>query len=102
MPENRLMINLPPEKAAGHYADFVAVWHTRECFVLDFAAMIRPPEPLVIEGGEQAVGINTEVVTRVRIPPSQVFEMMKALENQLSDWEKAQGIRPGGSDPTQQ
>jgi hypothetical protein len=31
---------------------------------------------------------DATVVSRVRIPPSQVFELMKALEQQLSAWEK--------------
>ena len=30
---------------------------------------------------------QSAVVSRVRIPPAQVFELMKALEQQLSAWE---------------
>ncbi len=31
---------------------------------------------------------RAQVVARVRIPPSQVFEVMKVLEQQLSAWER--------------
>jgi hypothetical protein len=33
------------------------------------------------------------VVARVRVPPSQVFEIMKALERQLTAWETETGRR---------
>jgi len=32
-------------------------------------------------------------VSRVRIPPDQVFELMKALEQQLTMWENETGKR---------
>ena len=94
MTEQRLQINLPPELNAGVYADFVRAWHTNDAFVLDFASLIQPPhseEP----GGP--VILDASVVSRVHIPPAQVFELMKALEQQLSNWEKEHGSRPSGS-----
>lgn len=38
--------------------------------------------------------VPTRIVSRVRIPPSQVFELMKALEQQLSAYEKEIGGSP--------
>ncbi len=38
----------------------------------------------------------TRIVSRVRIPPSQVFEIMKTLEQQLTRWENDRGQRPAG------
>jgi hypothetical protein len=35
--------------------------------------------------------VATRVVSRVRIPASQVFEIMKGLEQQLSKWERTHG-----------
>jgi hypothetical protein len=71
-------IHLPDELAEGKYADFVSVWHSRDVFVLDFAVLAQPV---------MSDQIMSRVVSRVRIPPSQVFEIMKALEQQLTAWE---------------
>ena len=71
-------IHIPDDRVEGTYADFVSVWHSRDAFVLDFAVLAQPAT---------AQGLNARVVTRVRIPPSQVFEIMKALEQQLTAWE---------------
>ena len=88
MTEQRLQINLPADHNAGVFADFVRAWHTKDAFVLDFATLIQPPHS---EG--ESVVLDAAVVARVRIPPAQVFELMKALEQQLSAWEKENGQR---------
>ena len=75
-------IHVPEEKIEGTYADFVSVWHSRDAFVLDFAVLAQPATPQQLAA---------RVVTRVRIPPSQVFEIMKALEQQLTAWENERG-----------
>jgi len=78
-------IHIPEDRLEGTYADFVSVWHSKDVFVLDFAVLSQPTTPQQL---------TSRVVSRVRIPPSQVFEIMKALEQQLSAWEKE---RDGGS-----
>ena len=75
-------IHLPDDLVEGTYADFVSVWHSRDVFVLDFAVLAQP----VVSGQ-----LVSRIVSRVRIPPSQVFEIMKALEQQLTAWEKERG-----------
>jgi hypothetical protein len=85
MPEQRIQIALPPDQLAGVFADFVRAWHTKDAFVLDFAALT---EPVQRDDDTDVLVHNAAVVARVRIPPSQVFELMKALEQQLSAWEK--------------
>jgi hypothetical protein len=80
--EQQAQIRVPEERVEGSYADFVSVWHSRDVFVLDFAVLSQPTTP------SQLVA---QVVARVRIPPSQVFEIMKALEQQLSAWERERG-----------
>ncbi|MDR2565986.1 MAG: DUF3467 domain-containing protein [Bifidobacteriaceae bacterium] len=87
--EQRIQIKLPTELETGVYADFVRAWHTNDAFVLDFAALLEPPRR---ESGQ--VVLTAVVGARVRIPPAQVFELMKALEQQLSSWEKQHGKRP--------
>ncbi|MCL1838488.1 MAG: DUF3467 domain-containing protein [Propionibacteriaceae bacterium] len=83
MPEQQLQVRIREELAGGNFADFIRAWHTDEAFVLDFAAFSEPPRM-----EDDTVIREATVVSRVRIPPSQVFELMKALEQQLSAWEK--------------
>ncbi|WP_139983701.1 DUF3467 domain-containing protein [Nocardioides litoris] len=80
-------ITVPPEHLEGHYADFASVWHNNETFILDFVSMSRPPQPTRTEEGAQVARVDAQVVTRVRIPAAQVWEVMKALQAQLGQWE---------------
>ena len=86
LPTN-LNINVPPEQLEGHYADFASVWHNNETFILDFVSMSQPPTETVDDGGTKVAQISCQVVTRVRIPAEQVWEVMKALQQQLGQWE---------------
>jgi hypothetical protein len=83
-PQQQAHIHIPEDRLEGSYADFVSVWHTKDVFVLDFAVLAQPTTP---------TQLNARVVQRVRIPPAQVFEIMKALEQQLSKWESERGGR---------
>jgi hypothetical protein len=89
----RVNIAITPEVEVGVFANFASVWHQPDCFVLDFATWIQPPR-LVEDEGQKVVNLSARVVSRVRIPPAQVFEIMKALESQLSAWERETGARP--------
>jgi len=86
MAEQRFQINIPQKLTPGVYADFIRAWHTKDAFVLDFANLVEP-----VRAEDDTMLVNATVVSRVRIPPSQVFELMKALEQQLSAWEKETG-----------
>jgi hypothetical protein len=86
-------VQMPDELVAGTYADFVAVWHSRDSFTLDFAALAGPQTVTTNEAGQSVPTGKARVVARVRIPPGQVFELMKALEKQLTQWEQATGAR---------
>ncbi len=90
----QFQVEVPEEVHAGTYADFATLWHTRDTFVLDFAAITQPAHPGQGPDGEDVAVIPTRVVARVRIPPSQVFELMRALESQLSAWESENGRGP--------
>lgn len=86
-------IDIPTEVEPGTYADFASIWHTADSFVLDFAVLKQPPKPVVADDGTRVLKVPTRVVTRVRVPPSQVFEIMKGLEKQLSMWERSHGVK---------
>lgn len=94
--EHRVEISVPPEAEVGVFAGFASVWRAQDSFVLDFATEIRPPE-MIVEDAESEVPyvhIPARVVARVRIPPGQVWELMKALEQNLSAYERERGT-PG-------
>jgi len=90
---HRVDIMTPPDQVAGVAADLVGVWHTAESFVLDFSAFADPAR-LQTEDGVDVLVQRAQVVARVRIPPSQVFEIMRALEQQLTAWEHETGRAP--------
>jgi hypothetical protein len=86
MAEQHIAVKMPKELQGGTYADFIRAWHTSDAFVLDFATFSEPPRK-----EDDKVILDAVVVSRVRIPPGQVFELMKALEQQLSAWERETG-----------
>jgi hypothetical protein len=86
----RLSVSATPDVEAGVYADFVSVWHQPHLFVLDFSVHTSPPQVVEVDG-QRLVNVPARMVTRVRIRPEQIWEIMKALEQQLSRWEKEQG-----------
>ena len=89
-----LDIDVPADKAVGCYADFVSVWHTKDVFVLDFAALVASPTHGEGPNGEPMSVAKSIITSRVRVPPGQVCEVMKALEAQLTAWEQESGARP--------
>lgn len=90
-------IEMPPKAVAGSYADFANVWHTPDVFVMDFVSLVRPPHEAEDEEGNTVTVVSGQVVQRVRIPPEQVFELAKALTQQLEFWERENGRRTGES-----
>ena len=82
-------IDLPPELIGGSYADFANVWHTPTVFVMDFLTLAQPPrEQVDADTGQRHTVVPARVVSRIRIPPEQVFELAKALTQQLEFWEQ--------------
>lgn len=96
----RFDIEMSPEIETGIWADFASLWHTSDSFVIDFAALRRPPYASTDPDTGKVTGVMpARIVARIRIPPSQVFEFMKALEQQLSMWEKETGRRTPPTQP---
>ena len=74
------------------HASFASVWRAQDSFVIDFSTEVRPPEVAEDpENGTHYVHVPARVVARVRIPPSQVWELMKSLEQNLSAYERESG-----------
>jgi hypothetical protein len=86
-PQSTLALNVPPEQEAGSYANFAGVWHDNDGFVLDFAVTTAPPQAARDEQGVDGFVVPARVVSRVRIPASQAWALMAALNTQLTAWE---------------
>ncbi|HEX6470556.1 MAG TPA: DUF3467 domain-containing protein [Streptosporangiaceae bacterium] len=94
--EHRVEIAVPAEVEVGEFASFASVWRSQDCFVLDFATEVRPPEVVQEpESGVRYVHVPARVVSRVRVPPGQIWELMKALEQNLSAYERETGRSHG-------
>ncbi len=91
MAEPILNVDVPADRVAGVHADYASVWTTPETCIIDFLAVTEPIRPLVGEDGVSRPKVNTTLVSRVRIPPTHVWELMRALEKQLSQWEATHG-----------
>lgn len=94
MPERpiELRIDVPPELEGGTYANVLNVWHTAYEFTLDFGVMQQVGEH---DDSDSALQVPVRVVSRVRIPVALLFEVLKALNTNMSGYEAAFGpIRP--------
>ena len=92
-----LQITLPPELEGGTYSNVLHVHHTAYEFTLDFGVM-RPPEQ-ARPGG--AMRVPVRVVSRIRIPVTLLFEVLKALNQNLTNYEATFGPieEPKGPQP---
>lgn len=77
-------VQVPPELETGTYANFLGVWHTGHEFTLDFA-VTQPP--IVPQDPAQPIIVPCRVATRVKIPPSMIFDIMRALNENMTRYE---------------
>lgn len=89
-PAPNLQITVPPDILAGVPVDFAGVWRTNDTLVVDFSVQSYPVQP---DSDGQPV-IQAVTVARVRVPVSQGFELMRALNTQLTAWEREHGAGP--------
>ena len=84
MAEQKLNINIAPDKANGVFANLALIAHTPTEFVLDFAQ--------IMPGLQQA-----NVVARIVVTPDQAKKILGALQNNIGQYEKKFGtIQPLG------
>jgi hypothetical protein len=91
-------IQVPPDLEGGSYANFLSVWHTGHEFTLDFS-VTQPPQ--VPENPQGAVTIPCRVVARVKIPPSLIFDMLRALNEDMTKYETVFGEIQKPEPPTE-
>jgi hypothetical protein len=92
-------IEIPDAQVVGVPADFASVWHTRESIVIDFLSVKGPDQVAEDDDGGRVLVRDLVVSSRVRMPPTHVIELMKALEAQLSAWETDTGRRQPSPPP---
>ena len=93
-----LHIEVPPELEAGTYANVLNVWHTAYEFTLDFGVMQQVGEP---EDADAPVQVPVRVVSRVRIPVTLLFEVLKALNTNMTGYESTFGSIRAPEAPTE-
>lgn len=98
MPARIGPIEIPSEWSVGAHADLATIWHTPESFVIDFLALKTPPQPVEDERGNPVAQLECVVSARVRMAPTHVFNLMQALNTELSKWEASTG-RPPHAEP---
>jgi hypothetical protein len=93
------VLNVPEDLQAGRYANIVSVWHTPHEFTLDFSVsgQVVAPEP-----GEAPI-IPCDVVARIKIAPSLIFDLLQALNTNMTRYEERFGEiqrpqEPGGQE----
>jgi len=87
-------IVVPDALEAGVYANVVSVWHTPTEFTLDFLTNCPGVVGVQMADGQVVPRPKLLAVARVKLPPAQIFELMKALERQLTAFESEQQPSP--------
>lgn len=91
----QLNVELPDSLQEGVHAEVAAVWHTRDGFTIDF---ISPTSPATTDA-EGQVHQPARVVSRVRVPVSVIFNVARAISDNVSIYEATFGtIGMGGPD----
>jgi hypothetical protein len=102
-PQPRVAFELhgDPGPGGGVYANALAVWHTPHEFTLDFMVTANPPQPAQTPEGETVIRAPHQLVARVRIPPGAVFDIIRAINENMTNYEQAFGPirRPGQDTP---
>jgi Protein of unknown function (DUF3467) len=81
----QLELRVPPDWERGAYANVASVWHTPYEFTIDFA-QTQPPEMR-----DDRLVIPSSVVARVKIPPTVVFDLIRAINENMTKYEQVFG-----------
>ena len=93
-PQPEFQAVAPPEKEAGVYSNFLGVWHSPYEFTLDFC-VTQPPQPS--EQDPERTVMPCLVVSRLKIPVTLIFDVVRALNENMTRYEETFGEirRPG-------
>lgn len=81
-PQAQIRVVVDDEIKHGEYANFLVVTHGPHDFTLDFCQLLP--------SGEQGI-VNAEVTSRVKIAPTMVAQVLRALNTNLTNYEEKFG-----------
>jgi Protein of unknown function (DUF3467) len=93
MPEPTLEYRVAEDMEGGTYANAVTIWHTGHEFTFDFGSSLPPSQT---EDGE--VTVPFRVVARVKLPVSVIFDLLQAINSNMTAYEETFGPISGMSD----
>lgn len=86
MPDPTLEYRVAEDIEGGVYANSVTIWHTGHEFTFDFGSSLPPSQN---EDGE--VTVPFRVVARVKLPVSVIFDLLQAINNNMTTYEAVFG-----------
>ncbi|HEX4490742.1 MAG TPA: DUF3467 domain-containing protein [Acidimicrobiia bacterium] len=89
-PQVRFEMSISENEVVGVYSNFLGVWHTPHEFTLDFA-VTQPAMPGTDEDGNAVTRVPCQVVARVRVPPTVLFDFLRTINENLSNYESSFG-----------
>jgi len=84
----QLRMAVPEQLVVGTFANLLGVWHTQNDFTLDFAVVGQPDFG---EDGQPLGTITAPVVARIKIPTSVIFNIAKAIADNVTTYEATFG-----------
>ena len=79
----QLQISVDDDHKFGTYANFLVVSHSAHEFTLDFCQVVP---------GQKGAQVKAEVVTRVKIAPTMVGKVIRALNTNMTNYEDKFGM----------
>ena len=90
----RFEMSISENDVIGVYSNFLGVWHTAHEFTLDFA-VTQPPGLAEMADGTAVTRVPCQVVARVKVPPTVLFDFLRTLNENLTNWEQNFGSASG-------
>jgi hypothetical protein len=85
-PTVRFEMSISESDVIGVYSNFLGVWHTAHEFTLDFA-VTQPAMAGADDEGNAVTRVPCQVVARVRVPPTVLFDFLRTINENLSNYE---------------
>lgn len=82
-PRPKINIKVDDSQKYGTYANFLVVSHSAHEFTLDFCQVMP---------GQEAGSVQADVVSRVRIAPTMVGKVIRALNSNMTNYEDKFGM----------
>ena len=85
-PQVRFEMSISENDVIGGYSNFLGVWHTAHEITLDYA-VTQPAMAGADEDGNAVTRVPCQVVARVRVPPTVLFDFLRTINDNLSTYE---------------